>query len=149
MNMEDIKSLINKYLEGETSEAEENSLREFFTGKDTPIPEEWRVYQALFTFETQEKAKLAEADEGKTDAATAKQQRKTVMRWIWAATAAASLTIIIAVSHTSRMPENYVVADGKIITTSKGNVTEEAEEALKLINTGNEDDFSALKMMIM
>ena len=154
MSMEDIKSLINKYLEGETSEAEEDFLRRFFTEKEASIPEEWRVYRALFTFETHERAGLTARETENKTIATRHEIRmlhRTAMRWIWAASAAASVAILVAISLRSvkNMPENYVVADGKIVTTNKASVTDEAEEALRLVSAGNDEDFNALKMMMM
>lgn len=56
-----IKQLLDKYLDGETSSAEERALRGYFTNKANNIPEEWMPYRALFTYIAEERA-----DEGET-----------------------------------------------------------------------------------
>ena len=48
--------LINKYLDGLTSNEEERQLREYFKDKGNEIPEEWKVFQALFAFESMERS---------------------------------------------------------------------------------------------
>ncbi|GHU63313.1 hypothetical protein FACS1894123_05850 [Bacteroidia bacterium] len=49
---ENINELIEKYFEGLTSLQEEQSLRDYFQQEN--IPEEWRVYQPVFQFFSQE-----------------------------------------------------------------------------------------------
>ena len=50
--MKQMDILINKYLDGLTSNEEERQLREYFKDKGNDIPEEWKVFQALFAFES-------------------------------------------------------------------------------------------------
>ena len=50
--MKQMDILINKYLDGLTSNEEERQLREYFKDNGTDIPEEWKVFQALFAFES-------------------------------------------------------------------------------------------------
>lgn len=165
--MEDIKTLINKYLEGDTSDAEESRLRNFFTQEGASIPEEWRVYKALFAFEVHERTKLSASedddDTGKMHYAdetnnvlaidskpqvTANRHKITLRDWTWILSAAASVAILIAIAmKSSGMPENYVVVNGKVITTNKKSVASEAEDALRLVSAESDDDFSALDMM--
>lgn len=55
-----IKQLLDKYLDGETSSAEERALRGYFTNRDNNIPEEWMPYKALFAYIAEERADAAE-----------------------------------------------------------------------------------------
>jgi len=55
-----IKQLLDKYLDGETSSAEERALRGYFTNRDNNIPEEWMPYRALFAYIAEERADAAE-----------------------------------------------------------------------------------------
>ena len=55
-----IKQLLDKYLDGETSSAEERVLRGYFTNRDNNIPEEWMPYRALFAYIAEERADAAE-----------------------------------------------------------------------------------------
>lgn len=45
-----IQSLLNKYLAGETSNEEEELLRNYFEEHGDDIPEEWKSFRALFSF---------------------------------------------------------------------------------------------------
>lgn len=55
-----IKQLLDKYLDGETSSAEERALRGYFTNRDNNIPEEWMPYKALFAYIAEERADAVE-----------------------------------------------------------------------------------------
>ncbi|MCX6281986.1 MAG: hypothetical protein NTU51_08480 [Bacteroidetes bacterium] len=55
MNTKEIEELLEKYYEGETSLAEENSLKEFFSGDD--IPGHLLVHKPLFRFLKEEATK--------------------------------------------------------------------------------------------
>ena len=54
MKQEDIKQLLEKYWQGETSIEEEKQLHDFFLGND--IPEEWKKYRMLFVWKNKQKA---------------------------------------------------------------------------------------------
>lgn len=82
-----IKQLLDKYLDGETSSAEERALRGYFTNKGNNIPEEWMPYRALFTYIAEERA-----DEGETaetiDINVNKAGKAHRRGWIYAAATA-------------------------------------------------------------
>ena len=46
-----IESLIEKYLDGDTSNSEEQLLRRYFANRDNDIPDEWKALRALFGYE--------------------------------------------------------------------------------------------------
>ena len=48
MDYNNIRKLLDKYWEGESSRLEETQLREFFAGSD--VPEDLKTYQPLFQF---------------------------------------------------------------------------------------------------
>lgn len=60
MDYNNIRKLLDKYWEGETSLQEETQLRDFFTGND--IPEDLKPYQSLFQFFQLEQDKKLNAD---------------------------------------------------------------------------------------
>ena len=60
MKMEHIETLIQRYLEGKTSVAEEQELRMFFQSAD--VPQELKKYASLFTW--QDNGDDIGADEG-------------------------------------------------------------------------------------
>ncbi|WP_302956288.1 hypothetical protein [Prevotella sp.] len=141
-----IKQLLDKYLDGETSSAEERALRGYFTNKANNIPEEWMPYRALFTYIAEERA-----DEGETaetiDINVNKAGKAHRRGWIYAAaTAAAAILIAVVMISLPRSNDNYAVIDGKVYTNKKV-VEDEALKALQMVSSDNDDNFDALKMM--
>lgn len=141
-----IKQLLDKYLDGETSSAEERALRGYFTNKGNNIPEEWMPYRALFTYIAEERA-----DESETAETIDINVNKTVKAhrrgWIYAAaTAAAAILIAVVMISLPRQNDNYAVIDGKVYTNKKV-VEDEALKALQMVSSDNDDNFDALKMM--
>lgn len=141
-----IKQLLDKYLDGETSSAEERALRGYFTNKGNDIPEEWMPYRALFTYIAEERA-----DEGETaetiDINVNKAGKAHRRGWIYAAaTAAAAILIAVVIISLPRSNDNYAVIDGKVYTNKKV-VEDEALKALQMVSSDNDDNFDALKMM--
>ena len=87
-----IKQLLDKYLDGETSSAEERALRGYFTNRDNNIPEEWMPYKALFAYIAEERADAAETAPT-ADSSLNKAKKTGRHGWIYTAiTAAASHT---------------------------------------------------------
>lgn len=141
-----IKQLLDKYLDGETSSAEERALRGYFTNRDNNIPEEWMPYKALFAYIAEERA-----DEGETaetiDINVNKAGKAHRRGWIYAAaTAAAAILIAVVMISLPRSNDNYAVIDGKVYTNKKV-VEDEALKALQMVSSDNDDNFDALKMM--
>ena len=84
-----IKQLLDKYLDGETSSAEERALRGYFTNRDNNIPEEWMPYKALFAYIAEERADAAET--APTADSSLNKARKTGRHgWIYTAITAAA-----------------------------------------------------------
>lgn len=170
-----IQALLDKYLAGETSNEEEELLRNYFEEHGDDIPEEWKSFRALFSFVGFEKLNfLSEEDseensdekeskdiaaeetivEGFTKPQKAKQ--RSLRRYI-AISAAAAITLILTITGIrsisnhpwgNTQPECYAVIDGKVYTNPE-KVHDEALDALQGIGTkGQEDDaFEALDMM--
>lgn len=141
-----IKQLLDKYLDGETSSAEERALRGYFTNKGNNIPEEWMPYRALFIYIAEERT-----DEGETaetiDINVNKAGKSHRRGWIYAAaTAAAAILIAVVMISLPRQNDNYAVIDGKVYTNKKV-VEDEALKALQMVSSDNDDNFDALKMM--
>ena len=136
-----IKQLLDKYLDGETSSAEERALRGYFTNKGNNIPEEWMPYRALFTYIAEERA-----DEGETAETIDINVNKAVKAhrrgWIYAA----AILIAVVMISLPRQNDNYAVIDGKVYTNKKV-VEDEALKALQMVSSDNDDNFDALKMM--
>lgn len=141
-----IKQLLDKYLDGETSSAEERALRGYFTNKGNNIPEEWMPYRALFAYIAEERADEDETAET-IDINVNKAGKAHRRGWIYAAaTAAAAILIAVVMISLPRQNDNYAVIDGKVYTNKKV-VEDEALKALQMVSSDNDDNFDALKMM--
>lgn len=62
-----IQSLLNKYLAGETSNEEEELLRNYFEEHGDDIPEEWKSFRALFSFVRFEKLNFLSEENSEED----------------------------------------------------------------------------------
>ena len=135
-----IKQLLDKYLDGETSSAEERALRGYFTNRDNNIPEEWMPYRALFAYIAEERADAAET--APTADSSLNKARKTGRHgWIYTA-----ILIAVVMIALPRQSDNYAVIDGKVYTNKKV-VEEEALKALEMVSSDEEDNFGALELM--
>ena len=135
-----IKALLDKYLDGETSAAEELTLREYFASAGDGIPEEWRPYKALFAFVDGERQAEAKQPVRRHTAAMRHLRRIAVAASIAAAVAA---TVVMRQAQPS---DGYAVINGKVYTDRK-TVEEEALDALQMVSTDYDDTFDALDMM--
>lgn len=138
-----IRTLLDKYVNGDTTAGEENALRGYFANPDNRIPDEWQPFKALFAYVDEEQAAA-----GPSANKAAGRNSKTVRRFKrLAITAAAAAAIaVFVVTHGGARPDNYAVIDGKVYT-DKQTVNEEALEALQMVSTDYSDSFEALDMM--
>lgn len=138
-----IAALLEKYMDGETSNAEEALLKRYFGTAGDDIPEEWRIYKALFRYEAEEKKNA-------TVEKPVRIKKTTNGRRMWTAgiiSAAASIAILVCLFLTlPRNEKNYAVIDGKKYT-NKTVVMQEAEEALSLVSSSDDDTFDALEQI--
>lgn len=154
----DIRTIIDRYMSGETTNEEEATLRTWFRLAGDDMPEEWRPLKALFSFVDEER-ETAEADAAETvvPADASLHSRKTLLIalrrpriWISSAVAAAVVAIVMLVPPMNKAfapePQNYAVIDGKVYTSQKV-INEQVDEAFQTVTVDNEDPFSALDLM--
>ena len=154
----DIRTIIDRYMSGETTNEEEATLRTWFRLAGDDMPEEWRPLKALFSFVDEER-ETAEADAADTVApADASQHSRNTLLialrrphiWISSAVAAVAVAIVMLVSPMNKTfapePQNYAVIDGKVYTSQKV-INEQVDEAFQTVTVDNEDPFSALDLM--
>ncbi|WP_293475471.1 hypothetical protein [Prevotella sp.] len=154
----DIRTLIDRYMSGDTTNEEETTLRTWFRLAGDDMPEEWRPLRALFSFVDEER-ETREADDAATVSPTLipPQRRATLLRalhrpriWISSAVAAAAVALVMlvpptdnAVTHTQ---QNNAVIDGKVYTSQKV-INEQVDDALQTVSVEDDDPFSALDLM--
>lgn len=154
----DIRTLIDRYMSGDTTNEEEATLRTWFRLAGDDMPEEWRPLRALFSFVDEER-ETTETDNAETVSPTLiPPQRRAALLcalhrpriWISSAVAAVAVAIVMLVPPMNKAfapePQNYAVIDGKVYTSQKV-INEQVDEAFQTVAVDNEDPFSALDLM--
>lgn len=164
-----IQDLLDKYMDGATSNEEEATLRKYFEEHGNNIPEEWESYRALFGYigfeqmnlsqilkeeeeKEIEKEDILEDEEKNIPKKEGKKEEASHNRWLKyfgtsVAAAAIIAFLIVGIQKIAQpQPECYAVIDGKVYTDQEF-VHNEALDALDDVSADSEDPFSALDMM--
>lgn len=163
-----IQDLLDKYMDGATSNEEEATLRKYFEEHANDIPEEWESYRALFSYigfeqmnlsqilkeeeKEIEKEDILEDEEKNIPKKEEKKEEASRSRWpkyFGTSVAAAAIIafLIVGIQKIAQpQPECYAVIDGKVYTDQEF-VHHEALDALEDVSADSEDPFSALDMM--
>ena len=165
-----IQNLLDKYMDGATSNEEEATLRKYFEEHANDIPEEWESYRALFSYigfeqmnlsqnlkeeeeeKEIEKEDILEDEEKNIPKKEGKKEEASHNRWLKyfgtsVAAAAIIAFLIVGIQKIAQpQPECYAVIDGKVYTDQEF-VHNEALDALDDVSADSEDPFSALDMM--
>ena len=165
-----IQDLLDKYMDGATSNEEEATLRKYFEEHANDIPEEWESYRALFSyigFEQMNLSQILKEEEKKEDFEKkdiAKEyiekkeegeilkkeaSRSRWLKYFGTSVAAAAIIafLIMGIQKIAQpQPKCYAVIDGKVYTDQEF-VHNEALDALEDVSADSEDPFSALDMM--
>ena len=145
-----IQNLLDKYMDGATSNEEEATLRKYFEEHGNDIPEEWESYHALFSyigFEQMDLSQILKEEEKEIDKKEASRSRW--LKYFGTSVAAAAIIafLIVGIQKIAQpQPECYAVIDGKVYTDQEF-VHNEALDALEDVSADFEDPFSALDMM--
>lgn len=145
-----IQNLLDKYMDGTTSNEEEATLRKYFEEHGNDIPEEWESYRALFSyigFEQMNLSQILKEEEKEIDKKEASRSRW--LKYFGTSVAAAAIIafLIVGIQKIAQpQPECYAVIDGKVYTDQEF-VHNEALDALEDVSADSEDPFSALDMM--
>lgn len=163
-----IQDLLDKYMDGATSNEEEATLRKYFEEHGNDIPEEWESYRALFGYigfeqmnlsqilkeeeKEIEKEDILEDEEKNIPKKEEKKEEASRSRWLKyfgtsVAAAAIIAFLIVGIQKIAQpQPECYAIIDGKVYTDQEF-VHNEALDALEDVSADSEDPFSALDMM--
>ena len=159
-----IQDLLDKYMDGATSNEEEATLRKYFEEHGNDIPEEWESYRALFSYigfeqmnlsqnlkeeEEEKEEDFEKKDIEKEDIEKKKASRSRWIKYFGSSVAAAAIIafLIVGIQKIAQpQPECYAVIDGKVYTDQEF-VHHEALDALDDVSADSEDPFSALDMM--
>ena len=139
-----IQDLLDKYMDGATSNEEEATLRKYFEEHANDISEEWESYRALFSYIGFEQMNLSQIlkeekekeiekedileDEERISQRRRKKEEASRSRWLkyfgTSVAAAAIIAFLIVASRDSQpQPECYAVIDGKVYTDQESFIT--------------------------
>ena len=147
-----IQDLLDKYMDGATSNEEEATLRKYFEEHGNDIPEEWESYRALFSYTGFEQMNLSQnlqEEETEEDFEKKEASHTRWLKYFGTSVAAAAIIafLIVGIQKIAQpQPECYAVIDGKVYTDQEF-VHHEALDALDDVSADSEDPFSALDMM--
>ena len=135
--MKDLKTLVDKYLDGTTSNEEEQRLRDYFSSPTVLVPEDMEWMRALFVYETN-------VVEHAVDTATLRPKNRH--RWLgWTAAAIALMVVGVGITYyqNSQQPQDYALIDGQMVS-NRQQVIEEALSALDMVSQTDEETYEAL-----
>lgn len=147
MKPDQIENLLNRYLNGDTTNEEEEQLRQYFTQAQM-VPLAWEPYKALFSWEKHQQSAAQGGTEG-VPSTTIRPFSK--YRLLVAASIAALLLVGAGITtmllgsdqNGGHAPRNYAVLDGRY-TTDADIIAREAEMALQLVAASDEETFDAI-----
>lgn len=157
---QELKGIIIPGSAGSDTPAPSDSPKGERSEDDDELAEDRRVLRALFAFEEQERAVLRTkqiplpttslpigvAGGGRSVGAVVGRHRRFDM-FLASAAASAAVLFAIAVGSVSReKPSCYAVINGKVYTDREV-VEQQAEEALMMVSSSEDDSFGALRLM--
>ena len=106
-HIDDIKQLVERFLEGRTTNAEEHELYEWFASAD--VPEEWSDLKAMFAW-------YAAGMPEKSAAPTRRKLRRASVLWMgWAAGVAAVVAIAVLIFREDEQRRPIDIYEGSFI----------------------------------
>lgn len=93
---ENIGKLLERFVQGLTTESEEQLLSDYFSTAEA-IPEEWMVYKELFDSFSTDVYDFSEDEKDAMLARVPRKKAKSARLWIWAVAACAVAVMVIAI----------------------------------------------------
>ena len=93
---ENIGKLLERFVQGLTTESEEQLLSDYFSTAEA-IPEEWMVYKELFDSFSADVYDFSEDEKDAMLARVPRKKAKSVTLWIWAVAACVVAVMVIAI----------------------------------------------------
>lgn len=93
---ENIGKLLERFVQGLTTESEEQLLSDYFSTAEA-IPEEWMVYKELFDSFSTDVYDFSEDEKDAMLAQVPRKKAKSATLWIWAVAACAVVVMVIAI----------------------------------------------------
>ena len=120
-NEDNIKELLLRFTEGQTTEAEEEVLKDYFTHSEH-IPEEWEAYKDLFSsFDTD----AYDFTQEEVDAMFMTEPAKKRAIWPWLSIAGIAVCLILVFTLYPRKSADTIMADNNKVETKTIPVVQE------------------------
>lgn len=120
-NEDNIKKLLLRFTEGQTTEAEEEVLKDYFTHSEH-IPEEWEAYKDLFSsFDTD----AYDFTQEEVDAMFMTEPAKKRAIWPWLSIAGIAVCLLLIFTLYPRKSADTIVADNNKVETKTIPVVQE------------------------
>jgi hypothetical protein len=144
----DIRHLLDKYFEGNSSTEEEQMLRRYFAQDN--LPEELQAYTALFRFLGDESAALSVLNEIQRESDASAHGKHILLRKLRTIVAVAAvflIAILLLIRPSSSPDESYAWVDGQRIT-DPATVREYAESSFGKVQPENDIIEDQLRFML-
>lgn len=132
MTEKDVKQLLDKYFEGNTSCKEERQLRGFFAKKD--IPENLSKYRPIFAYIDEESSRISMTIKSC-------KQHKLRLHYTWSAVAACIIIVLGIAGYNDLIRQdksNYVIINGEKYTDVRM-AKQQAQKAFEEVSFSKED----------
>lgn len=117
---ENIGKLLERFVQGLTTESEEQLLSDYFCTAEA-IPEEWMVYKELFDSFSTDVYDFSEDEKDAMLARVPRKKAKSVTLWIWAVAACAAAVMVIAIPmmrNSGEMAQKPVAEVKRVVETT-------------------------------
>ena len=117
---ENIGKLLERFVQGLTTESEEQLLSDYFCTAEA-IPEEWMVYKELFDSFSTDVYDFSEDEKDAMLARVPRKKAKSVTLWIWAVAACAVAVMVIAIPmmrNSGEMVQKPVAEVKRVVETT-------------------------------
>lgn len=117
---ENIGKLLERFVQGLTTESEEQLLSDYFSTAEA-IPEEWMVYKELFDSFSTDVYDFSEDEKDAMLARVPRKKAKSVTLWIWAVAACAAAVMVIAIPmmrNSGEMAQKPVAEVKRVVETT-------------------------------
>lgn len=117
---ENIGELLERFVQGLTTESEEQLLSDYFCTAEA-IPEEWMVYKELFDSFSTDVYDFSEDEKDAMLARVPRKKAKSVTLWIWAVAACVVAVMVIAIPmmrNSGEMAQKPVAEVRRVVETT-------------------------------
>lgn len=142
--MEHIEQLLQRFMDGETSEQEEKILEEYFS-HDDDIPEEWAAYREMFASFSTDAYDFSE--EEKQSFLKEPKKVRARMTWLWLIAACIAALIIVLLPPPREKKGQVAKVDDFVIQKTKVEKCDKTEEILQPAQGEKQEELTTMEKL--